>query len=165
MLFMSSREFMLSVPSARIIVPIFTADLAELLNALESSRDTANGACGPVDQDPPGIRSAAGKARKRSASGQAAAKARRTRAAVSVTRAAIFSRRSRRVANSAFARSRCAGMASRTGEHQPVGRRVQNEPGLVGERRAAGGSIRAKLRLMQFDEVFRLSARAIEAVV
>jgi len=44
---------------------------------------------------------------------------------------------------------------------------VQNEPGLVGERRAAGGSIRAKLRLrlMQFVEVFGLSARAIEAVL
>ena len=58
--------------------------------------------------------SAVARWRRRSASGQAAAKARRTRLAVSRMRAPSFRRRSRRVANSAVAR-RCAfGMVSRT---------------------------------------------------
>src|SRR5271169_6862145 len=71
------------------------------------------GAPCPAVQGPSGAR-AAGRPRKRSASGQPAAKARRTRLAVSMTRAAILISRSRRVENSAFARSRGFGMASRT---------------------------------------------------
>lgn len=44
-------------------------------------------------------------------------------------------------------------------EHQPIGGGVQDEANLIGERRAAGGSIGAKLRFVQLDEVFRLSTR------
>src|ERR1035437_9714926 len=68
---------------------------------------------GPVGYGPSGS-SAPGKLRKRSGSGHAAAKARRSRLAVSTTRAAIFKRRRRSVANSAVANSRALGMASRT---------------------------------------------------
>src|SRR5271167_4505536 len=50
--------------------------------------------------------SAAGREAKRSAFGHAAAKARRTRLAISTTRAAILMSLRRSVANSAFARSR-----------------------------------------------------------
>jgi len=57
---------------------------------------------------------AAGRLAKSAASGWQAAKARRTVRAVSMTRAAILMRRRRSVANSAFARSRDLGMASRT---------------------------------------------------
>jgi len=67
----------------------------------------------PAGQGPSGS-SAPGKQRIRSASGHAAANARRMRLAVSTTRAAIFKRRRRRVANSAVANSRTLGMASRT---------------------------------------------------
>src|SRR5665213_1774131 len=66
----------------------------------------------PADQGPSGS-SAPGKPRKRSASGHAAANARRMRLLVSTTRAAIFKSRRRRVANSAVANSRALGMASR----------------------------------------------------
>src|SRR5690348_11644992 len=52
--------------------------------------------------------------RNRSASGQAAAKAMRTRVAVSVMRAAILSSRARKVANSASASGWSFGMTSRT---------------------------------------------------
>ena len=67
----------------------------------------------PADYGPQRMRTP-GKLRKRSASGQAAAKASRTRLAVSTTRAAIFKSLSRSAANSTFARSRTLGMASRT---------------------------------------------------
>src|SRR5215207_7696088 len=67
------------------------------------SRPTDHGACGI---------SALARPRNKSASGQAAAKARRTRVAVSMTRAAIL--RSLIVLNSAVASSRTFGMASRT---------------------------------------------------
>src|SRR5690348_17437186 len=52
--------------------------------------------------------------RIRGASGQAAAKASRTRQAVSMTRVPSFKRRSRRVANSAVASACALGIASRT---------------------------------------------------
>ncbi len=42
---------------------------------------------------------------------------------------------------------------------------MQNEPHLIGERRAAGGAIRRQLALVQFDQIFHLAARAIERVV
>src|SRR5450631_2086795 len=67
----------------------------------------------PAGQGPSGS-SAPGKLRIRSASGQAAANARRMRLAVSTTRAAIFKRRRRSVENSAVANSWALGMASRT---------------------------------------------------
>ena len=76
---------------------------------------TTGGGCffRPVVQGPRAER-APGRLRNRSASGQPAAKARRTRLAVSMTRAAILISRSRKVENSALARSRGLGMASRT---------------------------------------------------
>src|SRR6202790_4187824 len=58
----------------------------------------------PAGQGPSGS-SAPGKLRKSSASGDAAANARRTRLVVSTPRAAIFKKRRRRVANSAGAHS------------------------------------------------------------
>jgi len=53
---MSSRKFLVFMPSAQICVPIPTADLTALLNALEGWGDGLHGACSPVDQGPPGIR-------------------------------------------------------------------------------------------------------------
>ena len=82
-----------------------------------------------------------------------------------MTRAAILISRSRKVENSALARSRGLGMASRTGEHEPIGRCVQNEADLVADAGTAGGSIGSELRLVQFNEVLGLSARAIEGAV
>ena len=73
----------------------------------------ASRGAGPVVQGPRGM-SAAGREAKRSAFGHAAAKARRTRLAISTTRAAILMSLRRSVANSAFARSRDLGMALRT---------------------------------------------------
>src|ERR1019366_7891618 len=67
----------------------------------------------PADQGPSGS-SAPGKLQIWAASGHAAANARRMRLVVSTTRAAIFKRRRRSVANSAVANSRALGMASRT---------------------------------------------------
>src|SRR5215216_1569772 len=69
------------------------------------SRPTDHGGCGI---------SALARPRNKSASGQAAAKARRTRVVVSMTRAAILSSLSLIVLNSAVASSRTFGMASRT---------------------------------------------------
>src|ERR1700682_3566339 len=67
----------------------------------------------PVGHGPCGIRALA-RPRNRSASGQAAAKARRTRPAVSMTRAAILRSLSLIVGKSAVADTRGFGMASRT---------------------------------------------------
>src|SRR6266436_3486717 len=107
----------------------------------------------PAGQGPSGS-SAPGKLRKRSASGHAAANARRMRLTVSTTRAAIFKRRRRSVANSAVANSRALGTASRTGEHQPIGSGVQHETDLVGECRSATRAVGGELRLVQLDQVF-----------
>jgi hypothetical protein len=63
-------------------------------------RQESSGASRPVAHGPAGM-SAVGMERKRSASGQAAAKARRTRLAVSTTQAATFKSMIRGVANSA----------------------------------------------------------------
>src|ERR1700722_2087916 len=71
------------------------------------------GDSGPVAHGAAGI-SPAARWWMRRASGQAAAKARRTREAVSMTRLPSFKRRSRRVANSAVARTCVLGIASRT---------------------------------------------------
>ncbi len=67
----------------------------------------------PVVYGPVGI-SAAAMCRIKVASGQAAAKARRTRDAISITRAPSFKRRSRIVLNSALASACPFGMASLT---------------------------------------------------
>ena len=107
------------------------------------------GARAPAGQGPSGS-SAPGKLRKRSASGHAAANARRMRLVVSTTRAAIFKRRRRSVANSAVASSRALGMAAH-GKHQPISGGVEHETDLVGERRTAARAIGGELRLMQLD--------------
>ena len=117
----------------------------------------AGGAPRPAVQGPSGAR-APGRPRKRSASGQPAAKARRTRLAVSMTRAAMLISRSRKVENSALARSRgLDGVAN--GEHEPVSRRAQREADLIGDRGTTGRSIGSELRLVQLDEVRPARAR------
>ena len=42
------------------------------------------------------------------------------------------------------------GLGDGVAQHHPIGGGVQNEPHLIGERRAAGGSIRRQLALVQF---------------
>jgi hypothetical protein len=42
---------------------------------------------------------------------------------------------------------------------------VENEADLIGERRTAAGAIGGELRLMQLDQIFGLTARAIQAVI
>jgi hypothetical protein len=64
--------------------------------------------------------------------------AKRARLAISTTRVVILSSLRRDVANSALARSRSFGMASRTASNQPVCGGVQNEADLVG--RASSGT-------------------------
>ena len=119
---------------------------------------------GPVDHGAEG-QSALGSVRKRSASGQAAAKAKRTRLAVSMMRAAIFSRRSRKVANPTAGEVARPGDGIAHGERQPGGGGVQHEPRLIGQRRAARGPVRGELRLVQLDQVLGLAAGAIGAVI
>jgi len=80
--------------------------------SVEVDETKHGGASGPVGLGPAGWRLRA-RPVNRAASGQAAAKASRTREAVSVTRAAILIRRSRRVVNSAVASGCSWGMASR----------------------------------------------------
>ena len=50
-------------------------------------------------------------------------------------------------------------------EHQPVGRAVQDEPELVGERALAGGAVGGELDLVQLDQIFCLSAGAVDGFV
>src|SRR6202042_2807603 len=118
----------------------------------------------PAGQGPSGSR-APGKLRNRSASGHAAANARRMRLVVSTTRAAIFKRRRRSVANSAVANSWTLGMASRTVSINQEAAVVENEADLIGERRTEAGAIGGELRLVQLDQILSLAARAIQAVV
>ena len=42
---------------------------------------------------------------------------------------------------------------------------MQDEPNLIGDSGTAGCAIRRELRLVQLDQVLRLTARAIQAVV
>ena len=51
------------------------------------------------------------------------------------------------------------------GQHQPIGGGVQQEPNLIGDSGTAGRAIRRELRLVQLDQVLRLSACAIQALV
>src|ERR1700674_5261387 len=92
----------------------------------------------PAGHGPSGS-SAPGKLRKRSASGHAAANARRMRLAVSTTRAATFKRRRRSVANSAVANSRTLGMASRTVSSSEIG-----EDSIRHQKRAAEKALLAQ---------------------
>ena len=75
-------------------------------------RGVGQGDNGPTIYGPEGIRTP--RWRKSAASGQAAAKARRTREAASMTRVPSFNRRKRMVVNSAVASAFVAGIASRT---------------------------------------------------
>ena len=49
-----------------------------------------------------------------------------------------------------------AGYGIAQGEHQSVGRGVQNEPELVGERALAGGPVGGELALVQLDQIFHI---------
>ena len=48
------------------------------------------------------------------------------------------------------------------GEDQPISGGVQDEPHLIGERRAAAGAVGGELGLVQLDQVLGLAARAVE---
>ena len=50
-------------------------------------------------------------------------------------------------------------------EHQPICGGVQKQPHLIGQRRAATGSIGGKLGLVQLDQVLGLAAGAVEAFI
>ena len=50
-------------------------------------------------------------------------------------------------------------------QHQPVGGCVQHEAHLIGDGGMAGRAIQRQLRLVQFDQVLGLSARAIQTIV
>ena len=87
------------------------------------------------------------------------------RAAFSTTRAPILSRLCLRVANSAQASGILRGHGIAQGEHQPVGRGVQDEAELVGERALAGGPVGGELALVQLDEVLGLAAGAVDIFI
>ena len=56
-------------------------------------------------------------------------------------------------------------MAAQCGKHEPVSGGVQDEPHLIGQRRAATGAVGGKLGLVQLDQVLGLAARAVEALI
>ena len=85
----------------------------------------------PAVQGPLGI-SAAGREAKRSAFGHAAAKAKRTRLAISMTRAAILMRFEAKRRELRLGEVARLGNGVPHGEHQPEGGGVQNETNLVG---------------------------------
>ena len=58
-----------------------------------------------------------------------------------------------------------AGHGIAQGEHQPVGRGVQDEAELVGDRALAGGPVGGELALVQLDQVLGLAANAIYSFV
>src|SRR3974390_3051434 len=115
----------------------------------------------PVVHGPAGCKAPA-RPRNSPACGQAVASASLMRLAVSTMRAPIFSSFSRKVANSATGSGWGLGVGARHFTLEQIGGGVQNEPHLIGERRAAGGSIRRQLALVQFDQIFHLAARTIE---
>jgi len=78
--------------------------------------------------------SAPTKLRNSSASGQSAANASRTRLAVSLISTAIFNNRSRMVENSPLARGCGFGDGVAQRPHQPIGRGMEDQPHLFGER-------------------------------
>jgi len=85
------------------------------------------------------------------------------RLAVSTMRAPIF--RSFRAGLQIRDGERWFGDSVTQFEHQPIGGGVQNKPHLIGERCTTGSAVRRQLALVQFDQIFHLSARAIERVV
>ena len=51
------------------------------------------------------------------------------------------------------------------GENQPVSGGVQQQPHLIGQRRAATGAVGGELGLVQLDQVLRLTAGAVETFI
>src|SRR5215469_1999928 len=111
---------------------------SDFCDALWVSRMVRRGGDGPGFHGPAGLMVVA-RYLVRAASGQAAAKARRMRDAVSITRAPSLISRRRMVANSAFASACAVGDRIAQREHEPIGSGVQDEAHLIGERRAAAG--------------------------
>ena len=95
--------------------------------------------------------------------GQAEAKWIRMRAALSTARAPTLSRLFLRVANSAQASGIRRGTASRRASISQVGRGVQDEAELVGDRALAGGPVGGELALVQLDQVLRHEGPAWQA--
>lgn len=50
-------------------------------------------------------------------------------------------------------------------EHEPLCPRMEDEADLIGQRRAATGAIRSKLRVVQLDEVLGLATLAVQTVI
>ena len=117
---------------------------------------------GPVGYGPSGS-SAPGKLRKRSASGHAAANARRMRLAVSMTRAAIFKRRRRSVANSTVANSRA--WEWRRARPASTNKRRCGERGGLGSAERQLVRSEASCVLCSLIRFSALAARAIQVVV
>ncbi|CDX45103.1 hypothetical protein MPLA_750096 [Mesorhizobium sp. ORS 3359] len=109
----------------------------------------------------PGAHGAAGsrapaRRRNKSASGQAAARARRMRETVSVTRARLSRKGEHGIGELMGLRHRVA-----QGEHQPECGGVQDEANLISARRAAGGAVGGKLALVHLDPVLCRAAGAV----
>ena len=121
---------------------------------------------GPVGYGPSGS-SAPGKLRKRSASGHAAANARRMRLVVPTRHGAPGNFQETKTQRRELGSGQFAGFGNGVahGEHQPIGGGVENKTDLIGERRTAAGAIGGELGLMQLDQVLGLAARAIQAVI
>src|SRR6185437_13330631 len=142
---------------------IFTASRPALLYALEETAGR-KGPLRPVVQGPRGM-SAAGRPAKSSASGQAAAKAKRTRLGHFDHASGDLEQLEAQCRELGLGQVALFRNGVADGEHEPIGNGVQNEADLVGERRVAGRAIGGKLSLVQLDEIFRLPARAIESFI
>src|SRR6266851_1843086 len=99
------------------------------------------------------------------ASGQAAAKARRTREAISTNPRAELQEPQANGVELGGGERVCLGDCITDGEHEPVGGSVQDQPHLVGERITAAGAVGGELRLVQFDQVLGLASGAVERLV
>ena len=93
-------------------------------------------------------------AAKSSASGQAAAKAKRTRLAIS-TASGDLEQLEAQCGELGLGQVALFRNGVADGEHEPVCGGVENEADLVGERRAARRAIGGELSFVQLDEIFR----------
>jgi hypothetical protein len=59
----------------------------------------------------------------------------------------------------------CRGDCIAHGEGQPVGRGVQDQAHLVGQRAATAGAVGGELGLVQFYQIFGLAAGAVEGLI
>ena len=89
----------------------------------------------------------------------------RMRLAVSMMRPAIFKRRRRMRGELGVPQRIPTRDCSAQVEQQPVGGGVQDEPHLVGQRRAAAGAIGGELGLVLLDQVLGLPAGAVERFI